>query len=85
MYTIVLLIGLVLWFLHRQGSNFVIPKWLWTVIGLFFIFMIVKNINDVFDFASHEASEWWPLVKENAYKSSEQLRTFVQDMMKGER
>ncbi|MGO4697720.1 hypothetical protein AB4Z50_25875 [Paenibacillus sp. 2TAB26] len=83
MSTLVILIGLVLWFLHRQGNNFVIPKWIWTIIGLFLIFMVVKNLNDVFDFASHEASEWWPLIQENAYRTSERVRSFIQQMMQG--
>ncbi|MGG4145692.1 hypothetical protein ABEW34_21585 [Paenibacillus algorifonticola] len=83
MYTLVLLVGLVLWFLHRHGTNIVIPKWLWHIIGLFLIFMIVKNISDVFAFANDEAGEWWPLVRQNAQQMSAQLRELIRDMMQG--
>jgi len=78
----VVLIGLILLFFYKKGPAG-IPAWAIKAIGVFLLFMLVRNLNAAYHFALDESDAWWPLVKENAARLTESMRDLIRTMMKG--
>ncbi|ASA20276.1 hypothetical protein [Paenibacillus donghaensis] len=78
----VVVIALMLWIVYKKGSNG-LPSWLVKTIGVFLIIMLIRNLGEVYQFVFVESDAWWPLVKENGARFSENLRSLLRKMMEG--
>ncbi|GIP08840.1 hypothetical protein J1TS5_10100 [Paenibacillus macerans] len=82
MNLLVVLIGLLLFFLYKKGpAGMKLPSWIATSIGIFLLFMLLRNISDAFDFLVNESDHWWPLIKENAQNLSAGFRELLRKIM----
>lgn len=63
MNMLVVLVGIGLLVLHRFRGQFVVPRWIFTAIGIFLIVMLVRNLHDASSFVMLQADEWYPFVK----------------------
>lgn len=77
MNMLVVVIGLGLLLLHRYRDRFVMPKWVWTGIGLFLLFMLLRNSSEVYSIVSEQSDAWWPVVEDIATKLSDGLRDMI--------
>ena len=77
-----MIIGLLLWFFYKRGSQG-IPPWAFKAIGIFLLIMLLRNLNAAYHMVFEESDAWWPLVKENTARLSEAMRSLIETMMKG--
>ena len=71
-------IGIILAVLYRyrdkDSGALRLPSWIWKAISLFGIFMLLRHFPDAYEITTHEADQWWPLLKELAKQRADDLR-----------
>lgn len=78
MWVTITLIILGIWILKRYFVRFIIPRWVWPVIGFSLLFIVLLNGKEMLDIAVKEAKAWFPLVKTAFQNIMQGLRDLIQ-------
>ncbi|GIP61137.1 hypothetical protein [Paenibacillus woosongensis] len=83
MLGIVVLVGALLWALHKFSKSTRLITWIKNAILIFLAFMVLINLEDAYHFIVRETVLWWPLVKQNASDISNNMREFFSSLKGG--
>lgn len=83
MLGIVVLLGAMIWVLHKFSGSTRSITWIKNALLVFLIIIILRNLEDVYHFVVRESAMWWPLIKQSAADMSENMREFLSSLKGG--
>lgn len=80
MVSLILIVVVVIFVVKKFIVNFVIPKWIWTALGLFLVVVVIYNPQNVWSFITTEAEKWYPVLESGAQTFMDGIRGFIGQM-----